>query len=184
MNKVGLIVTINKYNHWFETMQTSYVCDDIEDAKNTLVDYLVQQFRNLNIDYPLDLSDFEYLWFKQQYVNTNAFYYKLFMENIWCEPWDQQDIYSEVLDKMFEQETQNPPDFSNLYGEPDPDEEVNDNFDNIEHNEQLLELERKLTNIIKESKNVHFKEDTVKECKCDQCQEGEVYQHEKNHFEN
>ncbi len=181
MNKIGLIITINKFNHWFETTQVSFSCENIDDTKNNLVDYLVTQFKNLNIDYPLDFADFEYAWFKQQYVNTNAFYYKVFMENSWHEPWDQQDIYSEVLDKMFEQETQNPPDFTNLYGEPDPDEEVNDKFDNIEENELINELEKKLTNIIKESKNVHFKEDTVKECKCEKCQEGALYQNEKNY---
>jgi len=171
MNKIGLIITINKFNNWFETIQTTFVSNTIDDAKNDLIEFLASHFKNLNIDYPLDLNDFEYLWFKQQYVNANSFYYKLFIDGIWSEPWDNQDIYSDVMDKIFEQETENPPDFTNLYGEPDPDENINDKFGGIE-SDQISEFEEKLTEIIKQSKTTHIKEDTVKECKCDKCQEG------------
>lgn len=179
MDKIGLIVTVNKFKHHFETNQTTWSCESIDDAKNKLVEFLAKELSSLNIDYPFDLSDFEYIWFDKQYVNTNVFYYKLFMEGQWREPWDHQDIYSDVLDKMLEHEQSNPPIFDEIYGEPDPDEEKIDNF-SMENNEQVREFEKKLTEIINQSKNVHLKEDLVKECKCEKCLESNVLRESKD----
>lgn len=170
MNKIGLIITINKFKHYFETSQTTWLCESVDEAKDKLVDHLAREFSSLNIDYPFDLVDFEHHWFGQQYVNTNAFYYKLFVEGIWQEPWEYQDIYSVVLDKMQANEESNPPKFEEIYGEPDPDEDATDNF-SMEKNEQIHEFEKKLTEIIEQSKTVSFKEEQVKECKCDKCKE-------------
>lgn len=168
MNKIGLIITINKFKHYFETSQTSWTCESMDEAKDKLVEHIAKEFSNLNIDYPFDLIDFEYHWFGQQYVNTNAFYYKLFMEGVWHEPWDHQEIYSDVIDIMQANEESNPPNFEEIYGEPEPDEDTVDNF-TMDKNEQIHEFEKKITEIIKQSKNISFKEDQVKECKCDKC---------------
>lgn len=167
MNKIGLIVTINKFKYYFETSQTTFSCDSIDDAKDKLVEHLAREFATMKIDFPLDLTDFENEWFDKKYVNTNAFYYQLFMEGNWHEPWDQQDIYLEVLDKMLQEEYNNLPNFEEIYGEPDPDEEIIDKFPM--ESEKIHEFEKKLTEIIKNAKDIHFKEDSVKECKCDKC---------------
>jgi hypothetical protein len=170
MNKIGLIITINKFKHYWETSQTTMLCESMDKAKDKLVDHLAKEFSNLNIDYPLELSDFEYHWFGQQYVKSNAFNYKLFMEGVWHEPWEHQDIYSDVLDKMQANEEADPPNFDEIYGEPDPDENAIDHF-SMEKNEYIYEFEKKLTEIIKQSKTANFKEDQVKECKCEKCKE-------------
>jgi hypothetical protein len=171
MTKFGLIITINKFNNYFETIQTTYVFDTIDEAKNKLLTYLGDQFKHLNIDFPIDFIDFEYMWFKEQYINTNAFNYKIFNNDEWTEPWDTQEIYSDVIELMIEAETKIPIDFSQLYGEPDPDENVNDNF-TMEPTEQMQELENKLKEIISQAKTMDIQTDQVKECPCSKCLEG------------
>lgn len=119
MNKVGLIVTINKYKTYFASIQTYIVCDNIEDAYTELVKYIVAHFTPLNIDFPLELDEFENIWFNQTYVFADAFTYKIFQNNSWTEPWNRQDIYDDVLEIMLAHEVANPPDFAKIYGEPE-----------------------------------------------------------------
>lgn len=168
MSSFGLIVTINKFKTYFESIQHTYTGTSLEDVYDKLINILASEFNILNIDYPTEFTDFEYLWFKQTYVNCNAFSYKIFSNNKWFEAWEPQEIYSDVLDKMLEQATTNPPDFSQVYGEPNPDEDKIDTFTEAP-SEQLLEMEQKLKEIIEASKNTHTKEDSVKECNCDKC---------------
>ena len=173
MSKIGLIITINKFTTYFESNTYTYIYenDNINDARNTLVSILVENFKYINIDFPDNLIDFEYEWFKQQYVKASSFTYKVFENNKWSEPWDCDDIYDDVLVKLEEYEIQNAPDFTKIYGEPNPDVDINDNF-NIENNEHVHEFETKLKEIISQSQNVKIKEDEVKDCKCERCQEG------------
>ncbi len=175
MSKIGLVVNINKFNHYFETSSTTFICNDLEEAKNKLIDHLVVNMGNLNIDYPMDFTDFEYIWFKQNYVNTEAFIYYIYAEETWFRPWDSQDIYSDFLDKMIEKDSSNPPDFETIYGEPNPDEETEDKF-SMEQNEEIQELEKKLSEIITNAKTSNNHEDQVKECNCERCKEGEELQ--------
>ena len=187
MNKIGLIVDINKFNHYFETSNATFICDTIDEAKDKMIEYLVTYMGSLNIDYPMDLHDFEYIWFNQNYVKTNAFTYFIFNGTKWYQPWDLQEIYEEFLDKMIAKDSLNPPDFDTIYGEPNPDEENEDNFTmDHEQNEQIQELERKLSEIISNAKNtgidgdgdghahghVNMDTDMVKDCDCDRCKEG------------
>jgi hypothetical protein len=163
MNQVGLIITINKFKNYFESKQKTWSCESIENAKSTLVEYLVEQFKNLNIDYPSELIDFEYIWFDRQYVNANAFNYQIFIDGNWCEPWEAHDIYFDVLDKMLEQECANPPNFDELYGEPDPDETEVEKYD----------FDKKLEDILKNAQTLDLHEEEVKECRCNTCLEQE-----------
>lgn len=167
---IGLVITVNKLNHYWDTTQLTFVCDTLDNAKKTLVNNLASQFYVLNIDFPLELAEFEYIWFKQQQVEANSFYYKIFMNESWSEPWDIQEIYADVLDVMLEMETNNPPDFSTLYGEPDPDENANNKLE-MDQSDEIIEMEKKLTEIIAQSQTLHAKEDQVKECKCEQCKQ-------------
>ena len=168
---VGLIIYVNKYNACFETIEKIFECTDLDSAKNQLINYLVDQFKNLNIDYPFELVDFEYLWFGQQFVRCNSFYYKLCIDSKLSEPWELQDIYTDILDEMLRLEHENPPDFSKLYCEPtidDTDENSKDVF-NSENNEQISELETKLKEIIAQAKTANHVEETVKQCNCEKC---------------
>jgi hypothetical protein len=176
MNNIGLIVFINKYNIYFETINTSYLCDSIDDAKSKLIEALLREFSCKNIDYPLELIDFEYYWFNNKYVNADSFYYKLFIDGNWTEPWERQEIYSDVLEKMLEQENSNPPNFTEIYGEPNPDEEISDKF-NMENDEEIHELNTKLTEIIKNAGSIKLNdEEQVKQCKCNKCTNSELHQ--------
>jgi hypothetical protein len=171
--KYGLIVTINKFNNCFESYQEIYTGNSMEDVNNKLINIISTEFNKINIDFPLELSDFEYIWFKQNYVKCDAFSYKIFYDGKWSEPWDNQEIYSDVLDKMLEKTIANPPDFSEMYGEPNPDEDKIDNFAEAP-SEQLLEFEQRIKEIIEQSKDAHIGEDTVKECHCDKCKNRNV----------
>lgn len=157
MNKIGLIITINKFKHCFETNQTTMICETIDEAKNILINHLTKEFSNLNIDYPFDLIDFEYHWLGQQYVNTDAFTYKLFINDKWHEPWELQEIYSDVLDKIQANEEADPPNFEEIYGEPDPDEDI------IDKTQIIHEFEKELTDIIEQAKTSNLKKKSDKE---------------------
>ncbi len=170
MNNIGLVVVINKFNHNFDTSNATFVCDSIDNVKENLISYLISQLGILNIDYPMDLTEFENIWFKEKYVNTNAFSYFIFQDGKWIQPWDLQEIYDEFLDKMIENDSSNPPDFDTIYGEPNPDEEVNDDF-KMDQSEDILKFEKKLAEIMTNAKSVDFKEDQIKDCDCNQCKE-------------
>lgn len=182
MNNFGLVLTINKYNTYFESVSYFNVYESLEDAKKLLVNTLVDHFKHINIDFPLELIDFEYAWFKEQYVKTNAFVYKIYSNDRWSEPWEPQDIYDDVLQQLENYEIENVPDFSKMYGEPNPDADAYDDF-SIEHNEQTHEFEAKLKEIISQAQSVTIKEDEVKDCPCDKCQDGCKVQQMKRELE-
>lgn len=182
MSQIGLIITINRFTSYFESNTYTSVFENIDEARNKLVSILVENFKYLNIDFPNNLVDFEYQWFKQQYVKANAFTYKIFSNGIWTEPWDYDDVYDDVLVKLEEYEIQNVPDFAKMYGEPNPDVEADDNF-NIENNENVHEFETKLKEIISQAQSVKIQEDEVRDCQCDKCQEGYKVQQMKKELE-
>jgi hypothetical protein len=182
MNKIGLIIIINKFNHYFETQTQTWSCDTIDQARERLLDYLSDQFKNLNIDYPMELDDFEYIWFNKQYLNSNSFYYKIYNSGEWLEPWEHQEIYSDVLERMLAREQANPPDYSQSYGEPDPDEDTSDKF--TMENEDMKDFENKIMEMMDKSKlkdqEVEL-EDEVKPCHCEKCvQQDETRKNEIN----
>jgi hypothetical protein len=151
--KIGLIVTINRFvnysgHKYFKAKTVTTMCKTLEDAHSELVRYLCSQFKDLNIDFPIDINEFELLWFDREYIETHAFTYKVF-NNKWMEPWEMEDIYSDVMDLMFDTESKNPPDFSELYGEPNPDEIKEDKFVmQPEENKELDDIQSKVDEII------------------------------------
>ena len=143
---IGLIITINKYNNCFSHDTVTFNLNTIDDVKDKLISTLVDAFKELNIDFPLELSDFEYIWFDSQYTKLPIFMYKIY-NNLWLENiWDEQDIYTDVLSKMHELEISNPPNFSSLYNEP----EVDDNYEHNENN-NTHEFESIFNNILSQS---------------------------------
>jgi len=157
-----------KFKNNFDVTTKNFICDNLDDAKNKLIDYLVSEFEHLKLNFPLEFTDFEYLWLNQQYISCDMLNYKLFINNQWEEPWDLQDIYSDVIDKLMEKDMNKGFNFSEIYGEPDADESNNNNF-NIENNEFNFEIEQKIQEIINNSKNIKLQEDFVKDCKCVKC---------------
>lgn len=179
MNNIALSLTINKNINYYESTPYFLTFDSLENARSELINILFTHFKKLHINYPNDLVDFEYEYFNQQYVKADSFVYKIYYNNRWDEPWETQDIYDDVIEKIVMEESDNPPDFSEIYGEPDPDENIINSF-TMENDECYKEMESKLKEIINQSTDVKIKEDTVKDCKCKSCQEGFQHQQEKN----
>jgi len=179
MNHIGLSLTINKFTTYFESTPYFLMFDTLDNAKNELINILVTHYKKLNINYPPVLVDFEYEIFSQNYVKADAFVYKVFHNDRWDEPWETQDIYDDVIEKIVKEESENPPEFSEIYGEPDPDENIINKF-TIENDECYQEMEKKLKEIISQSCNLKIKDDKVKDCKCNSCQEGYKKQQELN----
>jgi hypothetical protein len=156
MENIGLFIIINKFTNCFETIYHTTTGTTMDNIKDILISYLAKQFNILDIDFPLELHDFEYIWFKQQHIICNAFNYKIFYKNNWVEPWELEELYTDVLDKMLEENNKNPPNFSELYGEPNPDENKIDNFNetiNENPSEYIEEIAENLKEIIKQAKN-------------------------------
>ena len=97
MSKIGLIVTINKID---ESVQTTFICSTLNECYIELINHIAKIFNILYIDFPINLEDFEYIWFKQEYTKNNSFVYSVFENNKWINPWTYEDIYSDVLTKM------------------------------------------------------------------------------------
>lgn len=151
-SKIGLIVTVNRLSaktNCFGSKTVTTMCRTMQEAKDELVTYLCEQFKHINIDFPTDLEEFEFLWFHRNAVECNAFTYRVF-NGRWEQPWECDDIYCDVVDRMFDQDTKNPPDFSELYGEPNPDEIKEDSFAmQPEQTDELKEIESKLEEILR-----------------------------------
>jgi hypothetical protein len=175
MNKIALSLTINKYTNHFESIPYFLTFETLDNAKSELINILITHFKKLYINYPHELVEFEYELFNRQYIKADAFVYKIFTNDKWEEPWDTQDIYDEVIELIVKDESENPPDFSEIYGEPDPDENIINKF-TMENDECYQEMENKLKEIINQNCELKIKDDQVKDCKCKSCQEG--YQHQ------
>jgi hypothetical protein len=136
----------------------------------------VAHFTPLNIDFPLELTEFENIWFNQTYVSADAFTYKIFQNNAWSEPWSQQDIYDDVLEIMLAHEVANPPDFAKIYGEPEIfSEEKSEKLEKETEkftekpikNKDIEEIETKMRNIMEEAKHNGLEKELT--CNCNDC---------------
>ena len=134
MNNFGLIVTINGFNKSFYNYNKTFICNNLNDAKNKLVNYLALELNKLNIDYPLNFEDLDRYWFNDEYVKAQIFSYQLFNNSNWSEPWDYQDLYDEILEIMNNYEIEHVPDFTKLFSEND--ESIIDKPNNIKLNKQ------------------------------------------------
>lgn len=183
---IGLSITFIKYCNHFKIFNEYLICDDIDQAKEKLIDYIVKQIQYKNIDFPLDFDNFEYIWLDNNYIDGNMINYKIFIENKWIEPWDLQEIYSDVLNKIEELYTcvlthlQNEKiEISNLFEELDEDIINDDNNDKLEHNEldtlenkecskEYNEFENEINSILNK---VNMKNKFEKKCECNKCNE-------------
>ena len=188
MTKIGLIVTINKYKNHFASSTSTIVCTTIEEARIELIKYIVAHFSLLNIDFPLDYDDFEFIWFNENYVGANAFTYRLYHDNNWIEPWSHQEIYDDVLVAMHVDMIANPPDFDTMYGEPkydddtiERDEEIPNEVDTFTTgNSAMAEVEQQMKQVMAEAESVHITEN----CNCNQCNDMKELKELKDFIEN
>ena len=165
---IGLSITFIKYTKRFEILNEYLICDNIDQAKEKIIDYIVKQIQYINIDFPLEFENFEYIWFENNYINTNMINYKLFINNDWIEPWDLQELYTDVLDKLQEKIYATEINFSELFEETNEDNAIDNNV-NLEHDIKFDDFEKKMHNIFKNIDKINIKDDFVKNCKCDNC---------------
>lgn len=151
MNNIGLYLNITKFKSFYETIPYFLIVPTIEIAKQEILKILSTYFKVLNIDYPLEFHEFEFIWFNQQYINVSAFSYKLFINNKWEEPWELQELYNDILEIMHDEEIK-------LINESVQDDEEDEN-----EPKDIIDPELK--------QHVEFEEDTVKECFCAKCQD-------------
>ena len=143
---IGLIITINKYTSWFSSSTETFTFNTLEETQNKLVSYLTDILININIDFPQDLDDFETLWFNEKYTTLSFFNYRLFNNDLWSDPWDNQEIYSLVLENLIKVQQEQNINYEQLYGEPTIDETsgfYSNEGNNIEADD-LDELDRKI----------------------------------------
>ncbi len=122
---LGLIVIINKR---IELIEHTFKINTFDEAKEELIKCIALEFNKLDIDFPLELVDFECEWFDRNYMIANAFSYNIFdsNENKWEKPWELDEIYSAVLEKIQLLEIDKP------QINYDNDEDYNKYEDNIE----------------------------------------------------
>jgi hypothetical protein len=177
MTTFALTITLNKFTKYFESINKSFTCSDLEVTKNVLINFIASHINHLTIDYPLTLEEFEYIWFDEQYVKCNLFSYNVFniQSNEWINPWSLDEIYEDTLTYLHAKELLVPVNLSKLYGEPNPDEEEDDNilYDDFNDEKELKDNEEQMTttektmlrdikNIIKQSADLENETETKK----------------------
>ena len=144
---IALIITINKHDTvCFSSDIFTFTCNDMKETYNKLIDTLVKNL-NINIDLPLELCEFEYLWFDKQYTKLSAFEYNIFSNNQWTIPWESQYIYEDFLETIHELEIKEAPDFSKVFEES--------NFEDIDDTKKEY-LDDELEKTIKCTQNSNF----------------------------
>jgi hypothetical protein len=95
----GLIIIINTR---IDILENTFECTNLDEAQKKLVNCLALEFNKLNINFPIELTDFECEWFDRNYMKANAFYYNIFdsNESRWIKPWSLEDIYELILEEI------------------------------------------------------------------------------------
>jgi hypothetical protein len=159
MSKIGLIVIINKYNNfnkYFQNIIKTFELSSLDETRTKLVEYLAEELNKEEIDFPIELDDLRFKWFNETYTDCDIFNYKVY-DNNFTEPWDLQDIYSDVYDLMFNKECDKEIDYASLYGEDKLTEENEKNYIESENNlfenipDDVKEIEKEMKNIISKS---------------------------------
>jgi hypothetical protein len=105
---IGLIININ---YKLNRIEKTFNINNIEEARIELVNYLSNEFNKLNIDFPLDYHDFEYVWCEYNNMDhlDNIFTYNIYDTNDlkWKKIWTEQEIYNDILDKINELDLNN-----------------------------------------------------------------------------
>ena len=109
-NKCYTLVVITTRDNPLTQNKAIFLCSTLNECKNILIDYLTKIFNELNIDFPIDILEFEYKWFTQNYVDINCFDYIIINPNdtnlnVWNSPWELGDIYSDVTDRIYQDMT-------------------------------------------------------------------------------
>ena len=146
MNKLGLIININGYDKKFFNFEKTFICNNLDHARTILLNYLAANLNILNINYPLNFDELDYYWFDGNNVDAPIFSYKIFDNSKWLEPWDNDEIYSELLVIMNNQEIENAPDFSKIYAEDDDDDDDNNNNSDKQKSNNKIKPEKNFNN--------------------------------------
>jgi hypothetical protein len=85
----------------------------MKECESVLVDFISGHVKDLNIDFPLDLEDFNTIWFDNNRVEADSFTYLIIPLNKssitynWNEPWNLNDVYDLLLDNIHKIELEN-----------------------------------------------------------------------------
>ena len=52
-------IIINKYTKYFISNETNFISDSLENTKNQIIKIIANEFKDIHIDYPIELDDFE-----------------------------------------------------------------------------------------------------------------------------
>lgn len=104
-----IIIIINNFFPYIKQFKTVEYYNTIDECKEYLINYISDNFKTLNIDFPLTLEEFEYIWFDNNRAEADAFLYTIIPLNenrdnyklSWNEPWTLDEVYSLILDKMY-----------------------------------------------------------------------------------
>jgi hypothetical protein len=94
---MNIIITKPKYNK-YETF--NFICNDLEECKNKII-VTVKNIIFATIDYPLDITEFELLWYSDNYMDNRVFDYNIFQNNEWIKPWSDQELYESILELIY-----------------------------------------------------------------------------------
>ncbi len=85
----------------------SFVCDSLDMCENKLIT-IIKPILLHNIDYPSELDDFAYLhWYKNNNMDNPVFDYEIYIDGKWQQPWSLQDIYTKIIDIIYNVDIQN-----------------------------------------------------------------------------
>jgi hypothetical protein len=84
----GLIINIVTKNN---ILEKTFNVNSLEESKIELINFLATEFNKLNIDFPISLDDFEYIWcdYQSMDMRNNIFNYNIFdsFNNKWIKTW-------------------------------------------------------------------------------------------------
>ena len=99
--KMGLIVIVH---HIDETCTFSYVCDNIHECHKNIIDTIISLLEKVNIDIPLELERFNFLWFNNSCRPNDFCEYYIFNGTEWISPFEIQELYSDSVNEFLKLE--------------------------------------------------------------------------------
>lgn len=109
----SVIVIINQWLPYYKNIKFPIYSGELNDCRNYIINVVSDNFKKLDIDFPLNLDDFEYIWFDSNRTDANSFTYILIPNNNnnisygWDEPWSLEDLYDDILENMYQYEINN-----------------------------------------------------------------------------
>ena len=109
----GLIITLKFKDN---DLIKKFSLPSLNEIQKELINFLALEFNKLQIDFPLNLNEFESIWFDFYSMNhlDYIFNYNIYdsERSEWITPWELQDIYNDILEKILYLEEHDGNDYS------------------------------------------------------------------------